>query len=293
MFVRRGDCGYYVGGFLGSVTGIKLAPQRTLGLRDLQTEFCHNRGCDSLTLRYDGYGYLERTDRRDKLPPLRVFPGVGIEQVAVGMPEGELLRLGFVAAEPGRLRKGPFEATLTADRERTVAAIAYTEEPGPAPRLIDIITSEGGMVRTGEMSTVRIEELAEQIGNCGPVDAGAPGGRTIHCKGGTLLRGTSPARTILISRKVPAPTAICDTYPGQGRGNSLEFQVGADRSACLDGLHLTQATPLERVLRAGCTSDNQSNPAGGGNLAVRCGGARLLFAADGRTLRTIVPPRRP
>lgn len=148
-------------------------------------------------------------------------------------------------------------------------------------------------MRTGEMSTSRIEELAEQIGRCGPVDISTLGGRTIHCQGGTLLRSTAQGRTILISKKVPVPTAVCATYPSLGQSNAIKFEVSATRSACLDGLHLSHDTPLERVLRAGCTSDSQRRSAGGGTSEARCGGAKLLFAPDGRTLRTIIPPRRP
>lgn len=148
-------------------------------------------------------------------------------------------------------------------------------------------------MRTGEMSTSRIEELAEQIGRCGPVDISTLGGRTIHCQGGTLLRFTTQGRTILISKKVPVPTAVCATYPSLGQSNAIKFEVSATRSAWLDGLHLSHDTPLERVLRAGCTSDSQRRSAGGGTSEVRCGGAKLLFAPDGRTLRTIIPPRRP
>lgn len=293
LFVRRGDCGYYVGGFLGSASGLKRLPGRTLGLADLQSESCHNRGCDSETRRYDGYGYLAQGHTRGKQPPLRVFPGVGIEQVALGMSESELLRLGFVVAEPGRLRKGPLEATLTSDKDKTVASIAYTESPDPSPLPIDIITDSGGQVRYGEMTTHRIEELAELIDSCGPVDPRDPAGRTIHCKGGTLLRGASGARTILISRKVPEPTALCDTYPGLGRGSALEFGVRADTSACIDGIQLTDKTPIDKLLRAGCTTDTLKSAAGGGHIEVRCGATKLLFAADGRKLHTIVPPKRP
>lgn len=291
LFVRRGDCGYYVGGYLGAVDGLKALARRTQGLADLHAQSNHNRGSDEILLRHDGYGYIEAEARRDQPPPLRVFPGVGIEQVAIGMPEADLLRLGYVAGEGGRLRKGPLEATLTANK--TVESIAYTEEPGPARRMIDIITSEGGLVRYGEMSTQRIEELAEKIGLCGPTDPAAPGGRTIHCRGGTLLRATSQARTILISPKVPAPTAHCGFYPGLGSANSLEYTVDASLSACLDGLHLLHNTSLNSVLNRGCTSANQSQPGGSGILEATCRGAKLRFSPDGNTLKSIVPARRP
>ena len=290
MFVRRGDCGHYVGGFLGSANDLKLLPRRTHGLADLGAASCHNRGCDERLLRHDGYGYLEADSQRPQPPPLRVFPGVGIEQVAIGMTEAELLRLGWVAVDAGRLRQGPLEATLSASK--TVDSIAYTEQAGASRRLIDLITSDGGLVRTGEMSTARIEELAEQIGRCGPPDPTAAGGRTIHCSGGTLLRATAQGRTIYISPKVPEPTARCGFYPGLGQGNSLEFSLDPSRSACLDGLHLAHNTSLNSLLARGCTSGNQSPQGGTGVLEATCRGATLRFSPDGGTLRSIVPAKR-
>lgn len=101
-----------------------------------------------------------------------------------------------------------------------------------------------------------------------------------HKRGSALEQPRFAWPHSLASAAGPHPTA-----------NSL--LTAPDTSACIDGIQLTDKTPIDKLLRAGCTTDNPKSAAGGGHIEVRCGATKLLFAADGRKLHTIVPPKRP
>ena len=116
IFIRRGNCGYYVGGLLSDPHLLKLLPGKHQGLRDLNAGGCYRGGCENYPHHFDGHYYVEPKDAQSpSARPLRFFPGVGIERVMLGLPMAELVRQGFVDAGPGVSRQASREANLAAD----------------------------------------------------------------------------------------------------------------------------------------------------------------------------------
>lgn len=278
IFVRRGGCGYYVGGLFSEADELKLLPGKHQGLRDLAGTGCYRGGCESSLGRYNGHSYEEAEEaQRPSARPLRVFPGAGIEQVALGMAGAELVKQGFISVGSSVLRQGPLEVRLAADQR--VESIVYRQtERQP----IDVITTSGGIVRRGEMDFRRIEELAEELGTCGPLDGRAAAGPTIFCAGGASLRSEGSTLVIEMSKQSPAPKQTCSSYPGRGRSNALfPWTLVRGTSYCAGALRLTRETTVAQALAAGCQADSPTGATSGVPTLLRCGSLQLSFAADG------------